>query len=38
VAESANNTSIHSLLADAKRDFSKWFGGFEVTHKHGGVN
>ena len=24
------------LLDDAKRDFGKWFGGFEVTHKHGG--
>ena len=28
---------IHApLLDDAKRDFGKWFGGFEVTHKHGG--
>jgi len=25
-----------SLLIDAKRDFSKWFGGFEVVRKHGG--
>ncbi|HPQ51433.1 MAG TPA: hypothetical protein PKZ89_07180, partial [Alphaproteobacteria bacterium] len=25
-----------SLLTDAKRDFSKWFGGFEVVRKHGG--
>jgi len=28
---------IHApLLDDAKRDFGKWFGEFEVTHKHGG--
>ncbi len=24
------------LLDEAKRDFSGWFGGFEVTHKQGG--
>lgn len=24
------------LLEDAKRDFGQWFGGFEVTRKHGG--
>jgi hypothetical protein len=24
------------LLDEAKRDFSSWFGGFEVTHKQGG--